>query len=366
MKQTAVSFYESIGQNDAHEEDASEGDMAAFFAPHSHSPGDTHASKKSKSSSSSSSMKVASSISPAKPTLTSKKGSTKSFSKRVRVIAAVSPESTPAGEKRHAVDTHTDRQVAETEAAVRAKSIPGHNAYAWLVRALRIFYDENGHFAVPLYYKIPVRLPSAQPWPEPLRGARLGKELATFMDVSYEAENGHIVMELFAMGFPLVSDWKQYLWEELTMQCLRIYYKSEGDVNVPPSFIVPSQDEQWPFIAWGFALGAQMEDVRNSHKCLPRYQTQDLDALGFTWDSLEAKWFGAFLPALRTFREVHGESKVPEAFVVPKGRKQQKWAPKLARYPLGKACQEVRSGEYFDFVTQSADELRKLDFDVLV
>ncbi|KAF1324415.1 hypothetical protein FI667_g9853, partial [Globisporangium splendens] len=314
-------------------------------------------------------MKVSSSISPAKPAQSSKK-----VRHSTRVIpnlgnsrcvhdastTSLSTDKKPAYDELKA-DTppHTVRAVIKQSPA---STVTGQE-FEWLVAALRIFYEEKGHFAVPLYYKIPVRLPSAQPWPEQMRGARLGKELATFMDVSYEAENEPIVLELFEMGFPLVSDWNQYLWEELTMHCLRIYVKKEGDVNVPPSFIVPYKDEQWPLIAWGYTLGAQLEDIRKSRKRLRSYQIEDLDALGFLWDSAEAKWYGAFLPALRSFHKLHGHCHVPEAFVVPKGLKQKQWAPNLARYPLGKACLEVRSsGEYAEFLMRSAGELEELGF----
>uniref|UniRef100_K3WXX8 Uncharacterized protein n=1 Tax=Globisporangium ultimum (strain ATCC 200006 / CBS 805.95 / DAOM BR144) TaxID=431595 RepID=K3WXX8_GLOUD len=307
-------------------------------------------------------MKVPSSISPAKPAQNSKKvrHSTRAIpnlGKSSRVCDA-STTSLSTDKKPVCDDLKSDVPPHATPAS----TVPGQG-FAWLVAALRIFYEEKGHFAVPLYYKIPVRLPSAQPWPEKLRGVRLGRELAMFMDVSYEAENEPIVLELFEMGFPLVSDWSQYLWEELTMHCLRIYVKKEGDVNVPPSFIVPYKDEQWPLIAWGYTLGAQLEDIRKSRKRLPSYQIEDLDALGFLWDSVQAKWSGAFLPAFRTFHKLHGHCHVPEAFVVPKGRKQQQWASKLARYPLGKVCQEVRSSdEYAEVLERSADELKELGF----
>jgi hypothetical protein len=99
------------------------------------------------------------------------------------------------------------------------------------------------------------------------------------------------------VGF--VWDLLEAAWEE-QFAALTEYKESHGHCNVP---------KRWPDNP---ALAHWVGDQRSMNRkgCLPKERQRRLEALGFVWDSLEAKWEEQFAALVR-YRQQHNHCNVP-------------------------------------------------------
>ncbi|EGZ22502.1 hypothetical protein PHYSODRAFT_489649 [Phytophthora sojae] len=153
-------------------------------------------------------------------------------------------------------------------------------------------------------------------------------------------------------------------WEKKILTALRVYKQLHGDLLVSFSFTIPSGDERWPPVTWGYKLGAAVSNLRTKIEnkgYLSAGMEEELDKLGFVRSTYQFKWDNIVLPALRQFRQVHGHADVPVWFVVPSG--DEAW-PELAwGYRLGRAVSKIRGEHHYSAqVDMSKEELDRMDF----
>lgn len=278
------------------------------------------------------------------------------------------------------------------------------------VLALRTFYDNEGHFAVPPRFVVPAPSPfpfkftpvkrgsspprvaeaqdgdnpaavvphhlRAESWPKELHGLALGLRVRTFIravERGAQKQSVEQLAELQQLGFPWCS-WDAYYFENVTVPALATYSKLEGDLFVPQKFIVPHGDLAWPRSTWGVPLGIQVAKLRKQRhqRALEHHHVDALERMGFVWKVRDAKWFQYFLPGLRIFKELHGHADVPLAFVIPERTNSSDgnedngsasvWPQYLGGYMLGRHVYMVRSGKYSSQVEESRGELEALGF----
>ncbi|KAF0737744.1 hypothetical protein Ae201684P_004756 [Aphanomyces euteiches] len=182
-----------------------------------------------------------------------------------------------------------------------------------LVRIARLEY-ENAKTA---FTNLPSTfiVPDEEPWPASLRGATL--DVSAFR-IGYKKQklDAGVVAALDEIKF--VWDLSGHKWR-LNRLALETYKSIHGDLLVPQSFVVPTNDNtHWPVEVWGMQLGRVVGTLRRSVDTMPSDRRDELDALGFVWDGLRMKlsWEDK-LAALTTYRSIHRHVKVPISFTVP-------------------------------------------------
>ena len=128
-------------------------------------------------------------------------------------------------------------------------------------------------------------------------------------------------------------DYSDHRWA-LTTAALQTYLDLHGDLRVPKGFVVPAK-APWPKACWKMRLGETVSNIRSQQyfmKDRPE-RCEWLDSLGFVWDELAHRWAEEVQPAMQTYRELHGDLRVPKNFVVP------------AKAPWPAACRGMRLGD---------------------
>ncbi|KAE9015820.1 hypothetical protein PF011_g7439 [Phytophthora fragariae] len=80
-----------------------------------------------------------------------------------------------------------------------------------------------------------------------------------------------------------VYDVYQFRWDRIVLPALQEFYRVHGHTDVPESFVVPSGDEAWPKLTWGYRLGNIVGIIRRREV----YSTQvamskeELDRMAF-------------------------------------------------------------------------------------
>lgn len=265
------------------------------------------------------------------------------------------------------------------------------------VLALRSFYDNEGHFAIPSRFIVPApspfpfkfsaakRSPSTpqdqdktpvvvphhlrpESWPKELHGLALGLRVRTLVravERGAQKQSVEQLAELQQLGFPWRS-WDAYHFENVTVPALATFAELEGDLFVPQKFVVPHGDLAWPRATWGVPLGIHVAKLRKQKDqgTLDSHHNDALERMDFVWKVRDAKWFQYFLPGLRVYKELYGHADVPLAFVVPDedSDAEKAWPEHLGGYMLGRHVYMVRSGKYLSQVEESRGVLEALGF----
>ncbi|KAG6609298.1 Lipin protein [Phytophthora cinnamomi] len=220
-----------------------------------------------------------------------------------------------------------------------------------LVPALQTFQRLHGHCAVPLRFTIPNdRHPDADQWPEELQGMKLGTTISRFLKACASAKKpsrrrslDEVKAQLQQLGLPDVEDWKRFLWDQVTVPAMQTYRSIHGDLLMPVSFTVPEGGASWPHTTWGYKLGYWTSELRRNKDKLLQHQLDDLEKLDFSWNAREARWNCYFIPAMQRYQEIHGNSHVPQSFVVPCD--DPKWPAQLGGFRLGQKVNNLRCGD---------------------
>ncbi|KAE8957588.1 hypothetical protein PR001_g31317, partial [Phytophthora rubi] len=146
------------------------------------------------------------------------------------------------------------------------------------------------------------------------------------------------------------------------LAALPAYKEINGDTLVPRPFVVPSGDARWPRVAWGYALGGGVNQLRvkaRMHKLSTRMMDTELQEMNFAHNARQFQWDEIIMPALRHFYQVHGHTDVPKAFVVLDG--DDAW-PRLSwNWQLGVTVHHVRTrNDYARQVKESKEELKEM------
>lgn len=144
---------------------------------------------------------------------------------------------------------------------------------------------------------------------------------------------------------------------KILIDCFQIYRDRCGDTPVPPSFVIPSDDDSWPDEAWGLKLGTAAEISRKGNTF--RYTRDELIAIGFVFGvNKVTSCFHLFSVGLLRYQELHGDMLVPSTFVIP--YQCAEWRDDLWGMKLGAAVNGARGGRMYK---DKKAELLTLGFD---
>jgi hypothetical protein len=109
---------------------------------------------------------------------------------------------------------------------------------------------------------------------------------------------------------------KMKRWKEAE-SALLIYKRLHGNLNVPSSFVVPLDDENWPTELWGKKLGNTVSIIRWKGS-FSRYRKELIElGIKFARRRIKLSWPLVRL-ALETYLKLHyGNSRIPGDFIVP-------------------------------------------------
>jgi hypothetical protein len=151
------------------------------------------------------------------------------------------------------------------------------------------------------------------------------------------------------------------------LQALQTYKKLKGDMMVPQTFVVPTGDDRWPKVAWGYRLGAGVKYLRarlqkGEDSALRAEFLNELETIGFVRNVPWYKWNEVILPALRRYYEVNGDLDVPQKFVVPRG--DETWPKARRGWNLGYTVNDIRSKDLYaeQVAADIREELERMDF----
>ncbi|CAK4716307.1 unnamed protein product [Aphanomyces euteiches] len=143
------------------------------------------------------------------------------------------------------------------------------------------------------------------------------------------------------------------------MEALRTFQKIYGHLEVPVMFEVPEDDPEWPVYLWTMRLGLKVGTIRRCQTEQTLEQRQQLDALDFVWDANKLHWNRKLL-AMKTYKQLYGNMRVPKAFVVPKD--DSAWPSDVEAIKLGIVFNTLRSNQA-TLSDEKKRELNKLDFE---
>jgi hypothetical protein len=135
----------------------------------------------------------------------------------------------------------------------------------------------------------------------------------------------------------------------------------EGKFSPPQSFIVPSNDINWPPDTWGMKLGRITIDIRNTNKAWKEHRSE-LEELGFDYSpQIKIFKFENIYKAIETYKRLHnitGLFSVPQGFIIPKDDPQ--WPVETWGMNLGSISINIRIGKSWK---KHRPELEELGFD---
>ncbi|TMW57546.1 hypothetical protein Poli38472_003471 [Pythium oligandrum] len=226
------------------------------------------------------------------------------------------------------------------------------------LRALRLYYEKEGHFFVPTDFVIPAAgEEGCGEWPEELWSVPLGLRVRNF---SRGISNAYKRAMLKIIGFPY-DDWKTYVWEEHLLPALKVFAELEGHTFVRFPFVVPKGDVRYPKNTWGFKLGFSVALLRQQRDTLTEDQIRTLIDMDFLWTENQYKLKMLLLPGLRRFNEIFGHSEVPPKFFIGEDEDERVWDKSLHGTKLGYLYTSWKNGLIDpDSSSGSREELHEL------
>jgi len=166
--------------------------------------------------------------------------------------------------------------------------------------------------------------------------------------------------QLDGLGF--VWDVSEYNFQKF-LTALRVFSKLEREDNehnpavastiirIPSKFVVPSEDDRWPFELWNYPLGAKCAAVRQKQlyvKDNPMRQ-RTLEEIGFRWSGNATLGWLDVVHAAAIYSQMHGRIlNPPLQFVVPSPPTPDSesdswpWPERLWGLKLGQRLKDVR------------------------
>lgn len=156
---------------------------------------------------------------------------------------------------------------------------------------------------------------------------------------------------------------------QLLVPALQTFQRLHGHFAVPLRFTVPSTDQQWSEELQGLKLGTTisrfLKACASANKPSRRRSLDDvcaqLRALGLpdVEDWKRFLWDQVTVPAMQTYRSMHGDLLMPVSFTVPEGK--DAWPRSTWGYKLGYWTSELRRNK--DRLLQyQVEDLEALDF----
>ena len=223
-------------------------------------------------------------------------------------------------------------------------------------------------------------VPDTDDWPRVTRGLKLGVRVAAIRSAGrYVKDHPVRKAELEALGFEWrlrelpppsggqESDKSKELFEQI-IDALQIYKANvDFDLHVPVTFIVPEASDGgssvWPESLRGFPLGRWVSNLRDKDSIVDGFPDREerLSDLGFVWEGsgralFSKRRFDMVYSALTTYKNLHGDLFVPQAFTVPKS---EPWPQSTWGLKLGARVNAIRSQG--TLVANAPDRRERLD-----
>jgi hypothetical protein len=110
----------------------------------------------------------------------------------------------------------------------------------------------------------------------------------------------------------------RYRGYELIKAALQTYEDLHGDMLVPATFVVPTNDTTWPEETRGLNLGSVVSNIRLEQSYVKN--RADLESIGFDFNSQQKRYgYKSIQVALVKYKDLNGDLLVPAGFVVPPG-----------------------------------------------
>jgi hypothetical protein len=124
-----------------------------------------------------------------------------------------------------------------------------------------------------------------------------------------------------------------------------VYVEANGSIAWVPDKLVKCMGDDPKHSAW-LTLKQQAKQFRLAYRYqkLPQEDFEQLKGIGFAWCKNEEKWEKVVVPALLTYKEVHGDLEVPQQFEVPPSKP---WPEHLWGMKLGTTVSQIRSSETY-------------------
>ncbi|KAE8900807.1 hypothetical protein PF003_g15154 [Phytophthora fragariae] len=129
-----------------------------------------------------------------------------------------------------------------------------------IIAALQTYKQLNGHLLMSIRFEVPS---GDERWPSVTWGYRLGKAVNQLRAKSKNKARLSIGMEEELDKLDFVYEFYQFKWDRIVLPALREFYRVNGHVDVPKSFVVPIGDEAWPKLTWGHRLGHTVVAIRD-------------------------------------------------------------------------------------------------------
>lgn len=241
--------------------------------------------------------------------------------------------------------------------------------FQYFLPGLRAFKEIYGHADVPLAFVVPEQCSSnsngdadgdASAWPQHLRGYMLGRHVYMVRSGNYASQVEMSRRELEVLGFSFsLSD---SAWSQTIFPALQVFAKEYLHCDVQQDFVVPAS-APWPEKAWGLRLGHTVKSIRQgAYEDQVHAHQRELEQLGFVWNAkqrLAMTVRQVVLPAMATYRKLHGHVLVSTDFIVPAN--DAAWPAPARGFKLGHWITRVRSG-HVDIPSHLRSDLDDMGF----
>ncbi|KAI9996478.1 hypothetical protein PInf_014206 [Phytophthora infestans] len=200
-------------------------------------------------------------------------------------------------------------------------------------------------------------------WPEKTWGYPLGLYCKNLRALKQQGKclPFFAVDDLEALDFPW--DMRQRKWDVLVLPSLRRFSEINGHCDVPAKYVVPTEDEAWPKLLWGFKLGQTVMSVKyaGTYKAQRESSQEELEKIGFSMEKWSIRmWETKIFPALEAFKREFGHCNVNFNFVVPDS---EQWPKATRGMRLGATVANIRCrGNYDDMTERDKDKLEAIGF----
>lgn len=211
-------------------------------------------------------------------------------------------------------------------------------------------------------------VPASTSYPKGIQGLKLGQLVSRIRSRGDYMRNEAQRAELEAMGFtPNQKKTKIDIEFDKIIYALKQFQKMEGHLDVPNSFVC--EGDHWPNTLKGYNLGSRVHSIRYQGAYSTKIMKERLATVGFEANKRSRRRYGGplVLSALRAFKQIHGNLRVPFNFVVPGNGEYDNYSDVDGSYPpathgmkLGHVVMHIRNrGQYEDY----RDQLDALGFE---
>ena len=181
-----------------------------------------------------------------------------------------------------------------------------------IIESATSYKNIKNHLDIPTTFIIPCE----SPWPYHLWGFPLGDRIKKIRNNDNFLINDEFKKQLIELGVNLKSKSKGGF--RLFFKALLFYknvYSNNNDLHIPSDFIFSNIDI--PLELQGYKLGLAVQNTRSGKSYNDDKKHEELNKIGFIWDSAYIRSFEAFIQALIIFRRAYGHLVVPKGFQFP-------------------------------------------------